>query len=399
MDSLRLSSITVVIASFIIQSCLGGIYAWSVYTPALIEHYGFTSAQLGLIFGLTISSFTISMVGGGRLLHVWSPRASSLACAVLFGGGYWLASFSDGDFWLLLLGAGVLSGAGIGLGYLSALTVCIHWHPAHKGLITGVAVAGFGGGSILIAFIAQTLIDAGVDVLTVLLIIGLGSAVLIALFALLLTMPPEANIIHKTSEADTVMHLLFTKTFAAMALGMFAGAFGGLLIIANLKPLGLYRGFSSNEAASAISVFAIGNISGRIAWGAIYDWIAWRAIPLSLLLLSAAAFVLHITSSYPAFLGSILLIGFSFGSCFVLYAAHIAAKYGSDYVNDLYPLVFLVYGASGVAGPWMGGQIYDMTNSYSSAILLCITIALPSAAASLFLLRKPSRHITNSLTH
>ena len=167
-------SITVVIASFIIQSCLGGIYAWSVYTPALIEHYNLTAAQLGLIFGLTITTFTIAMVGGGRLLTVWSPRSCSLACAALFGGGYWLASFSAGNFWVLLLGAGVMSGAGISLGYLSALTVCIQWHPAHKGLITGIAVAGFGGGSVIVSFFAQRLINSGIDVLSVLL--GMGAA-------------------------------------------------------------------------------------------------------------------------------------------------------------------------------------------------------------------------------
>ncbi|MBZ0254759.1 MFS transporter, partial [bacterium] len=112
------TSIIIVIASFIIQSCLGSIYAWSVYSPPLIDGYGMSAAQMGLIFGLTITTFTISMVGSGRLLNVWSPRACSLICAALFGVGYAVASFAAGNFWVLLLGAGILSGAGIGLGYL-----------------------------------------------------------------------------------------------------------------------------------------------------------------------------------------------------------------------------------------------------------------------------------------
>ncbi|MDP8244911.1 MAG: MFS transporter [Candidatus Hinthialibacter antarcticus] len=387
------TSINVVIASFIIQSCLGGIYAWSVYTPPLIEGYHLTAAQLGLIFGLTITSFTISMVGGGRLLTVWSPRACSLACAGLFGGGYWLASFSAGNFWLLLLGAGVMVGAGIGLGYLSAITVCIQWHPAYKGLITGVAVAGFGGGSIIVAFVAQRLIDGGMEVLNVLLAIGAASALLTALAACALRLPK----IKKQTEAQSLnqaplRQLVASPTFIAMSLGMFAGTFGGLLIIANLKPLGLYEGYTSAQSAFAISIFAVGNISGRVLWGAIYDRIGWTAIPLSLLLLGASSLALQLMFSYGAYLVCIALIGFSFGACFVLYAAHIAAQYGSGRVNDLYPIVFLVYGASGVAGPWIGGRIYDLTGSYANAIWLCLAVALPCALASAALLRREKHH-------
>ena len=176
-----------------------------------------------------------------------------------------------------------------------------------------------------------------------------------------------------------------------MSIGMFAGTFGGLLVIANLKPLGLYAGFTTSEAAFAISLFAVGNVSGRVLWGAIYDGIGWAAIPLSLLLMGFTSLALQLTASYYAYLTCIALIGFSFGSCFVLYAAHIAAVYGSKRVKDLYPVVFLVYGASGVVGPWIGGHIFDLTGSYASAIWLCFAVALPSALASAMLLTRDTR--------
>jgi len=133
------------LASVLIQLCLGGIYAWSGFVPQLNASYGISVAQTQLVFGVSIAMFTGAMVWSARLVEHRGPRVVASIGGVLFGLGYLTASFSGGHFPVLLLGIGVLAGIGTGFGYSCLLPNCMRWFPDHKGLVTGVAVAGFGG--------------------------------------------------------------------------------------------------------------------------------------------------------------------------------------------------------------------------------------------------------------
>lgn len=105
-------------AGVMIQIILGGIYAWSTLIVHLGETYGITKGQGGFIFGLCITTFTITMVFAGRFLVAHGPQLTAGIGSVLFSGGYLIASFSGGSYALLLLGLGVVTGAGIGFGYV-----------------------------------------------------------------------------------------------------------------------------------------------------------------------------------------------------------------------------------------------------------------------------------------
>ncbi|HMA62058.1 MAG TPA: MFS transporter, partial [bacterium] len=153
------------IAGIIIQTILGGIYAWSIFVPHLINNYGLSKGQCGTIFGVSIAVFTLAMTLAGRILSRRGPRFTASIGAVLFLVGYLIASFSGGSFIILLVGIGLFAGSGIGFGYVCPLSVGMQWFPKHKGFITGVAVAGFGGGAIILSSVASHFLNAGMNVL------------------------------------------------------------------------------------------------------------------------------------------------------------------------------------------------------------------------------------------
>ncbi len=368
--------ILVLPAAVLIQTCLGGVYAWSAFVPSLSTEYGLSAGRTQFIFGLTIASFTVAMVLAGRLMLKWGPRYVALLGGLLFACGHLISAASSGRFLWLLGGFGLVGGASIGFGYVAALTTGIQWFPKHKGLVTGVAVAGFGAGAVLLSMLTTLWLGSGWTVLEIFHAIGLAYGTAVCLGALLLFRPPNASEGTRVN-LGTGKYLLKDPLFRALAVGMFCGTFAGLLVIGNLKPIGMAGGLSPDAAAVAISFFAAGNALGRLTWGWIWDRLGYSTIPLSLLFLGVAVVVL-----LPARLASIafsvaaLLVGFGFGASFVLYAVQVASHYGAAEVGRVYPLLFLAYGVSGITGPPTGGLLYDLTRGYASAITASVIVVL-----------------------
>ncbi len=380
----------VLAASVVIQVCLGGLYAWSSFVPALRDSYGLSSAQTQLIFGLMIAVFTLATVPAGRLLERRGPRWLVLASGLLFAAGYLLASFSGGSFALLLVGIGVIAGIGTGLGYVCPLATGMRWFPDHKGLVTGLAVAGFGAGAVLLSNLAEILAARGADTLSIFRWIGIAYGVVIALAALAMRFPASGRL-SKAASVPTGRRLRRDPFFYGLLVGIFSGTFAGLLVIGNLKPIVLAGGIPPVHAALAISVFAAGNASGRIAWGWLSDRFGQRTVWLSLTFLALAVVVLGVgAQSIAGGLVAAFLVGFGFGACFIVYAAQVASRFGPERLGRVYPFVFLGYGAAGVVGPWVGGWLYDLTGSYDSALLLSLAVVVAGLAGSLWLLRQAS---------
>ncbi len=380
----------ILLCSILIQTCIGGLYAWSKFVPALKETHGLSTAQTQLIFGCLIAVFTTSMVLAGRLLNRISPRWIAGFGGILFGGGYWLAAQSGGNFTMLLLSVGMVSGVGTGFCYVCPLTMCAQWFPRHKGLVTGIAVAGFGGGAVLLSSLGEFFFNRGMDVLTIFQWVGLAYGLVIVVASLPLRVPTGA--VTKRSAIEFSI-LKRDSHFWGLALGMFAGTFAGLLVIGNLQPMIEDAGIHRKTATIAISAFAVGNAFGRVTWGWITDRLKAAAIPLSLGFLAAMVLVARFVMGSPAGAVAIsTLLGIGFGGCFVVYAARTASHYGADHLGSIYPLVFLAYGLSGLAGPSVGGWLFDRTQSYSDGLLLSFAILLVSIVGCHFLLRN-SAHV------
>lgn len=355
-------------AGVVMQTILGGIYAWSTFTPWLESSYALSKGQCGFIFGLTIAVFTLAMNVAGRVLTKKGPRFTASIGAVLFMCGYFFASFSNGNFWGLLLGLGVIAGTGIGFGYVCPLSVGMKWFPKKKGLVTGVAVAGFGGGAVILSSVAQHFLIEGMDVLEFFRWFASLTGIALLLSASFLSDPAPRKKTHRPRAGEEV----FCVPFAIITLGMFSGTFAGLLIVGNLTSFVLEAGLSASLAVTAVGIFSIGNAIGRVVWGQIFDYFTYKSIPLSLA--SFAIFSICLLSPLPTWLllTVVGLLGFCFGSNFVVYASAVSNIFGEESFPKLYPICFLAYGLAGSIGPGIGGYLADYTGSYRLALFISI---------------------------
>jgi MFS transporter, OFA family, oxalate/formate antiporter len=378
----------VLIASVLIQICLGGLYAWSVFVPSLRSEYGLSTAMTQIVFGVTLAVFTTTMVFAGRMQEKRGPRSALLIGGLLFGAGYLVAAMSAGSFPVLLIGIGVVGGVGIGFCYVCPLATCIKWFPESRGTITGLAVAGFGGGAIFLSSFAGVLLERGCSVLEIFRIIGLVYGGLILLLALFMRVPGSQECRERQCDTD-VRRLLGTSSFWYLAVGMFCGTFAGLMVIGNMGQMAATAGLSSKAAGIGLGALAVGNAAGRIGWGFVVDRIGRKAIPLSLLVsCGSTALLIPSGSREVVFAAIAAVVGFGFGACFVVYAAQVAERYGPGAVGSIYPMIFLFYGFSGIAGPFAGGALYDLTGSYTTSVIVAVSIAAIGLVATAVLARR-----------
>lgn len=268
----------------------------------------------------------------------------------------------------ILLGIGILTGIATGFGYWVALTTPVRWFPQKKGLITGIAAAGFGLGAVLMSDISEKILLNGKDVLQLFAIIGSSYGIIIFLVSnLIIEKSIEPNEV-EIKITEYLRHKLFKRLF----IGIFLGTFAGLLIIGNLKIIGGQGNISEHYLVVGVSLFALANFFGRLVWGFIADYIGANvSIFMALLVQSVAIFLLNIIAlSDFSYMLLAFLIGFGFGGNFVLFAKETAHIFGLSNLGIVYPYVFLGYAIAGIAGPFIGGFLYDISGAYFYAILL-----------------------------
>ncbi len=378
------------IASFFIMLCLGGIYAWSIIAAELMITFNFSSSQTQIVFGTVIAVFPTTMILAGKFEKRLGARLIAILSAVFVCFGYLLSAYSNGNFLIILIGIGIFTGIGTGFGYLIALSAPVKWFPRKKGLITGIAAAGFGLAAIVLSFIIEVLLRSGRNILDVFIIIGIAYGSVILVFANFISQPaaklPVKNI--------PVISYLKTPDFLRLLSGIFFGTFAGLLIIGSLKHIGAKHFISNHTLILGISVFAIANFSGRIVWGFISDYTgASISVFLALTFQAIAIFLLgYLPLENASYIFLSACIGFGFGSNFVLFAKETAQVYGLDNFGFVYPYVFMGYAIAGILGPLTGGALYDHFNNYTIAITVASIMSLSGAA--LFLtdhFRKPGQ--------
>ena len=140
----------VVVGAVLIQLALGAIYAWSVFTKKLTDPegvYHFTASETAWVFSAGLATFAIVMVIAGKWQARSGPRKVTISGGILLGLGYVLGGLFGSTFWPQLFFIGIVGGAGIGLAYVVPIAVGVKWFPDKKGMISGLAVAGFGFGA------------------------------------------------------------------------------------------------------------------------------------------------------------------------------------------------------------------------------------------------------------
>ncbi len=265
------------------QICLGGLYAWSSFVRLLVTGYDLTVSQTQIIFGLTVSVWTLSLIIAGKCLSRYGPKLTGTISGLLFGSGYLVASLSKGSFWVILLGIALLGGTGIGFGYICPLSTSGKWFPRKLGLLTGLSMASFGVGAVVLSTIANRLLTMGIDVLDIFKGLGFFYGFLIILVSRLLTFP------YKTQESRGLLRVssaIKTKAFWQLTVAFFCGTFAGITINGNLGPMGQTCGLTSGGVTLAVSLFAIGNTLGRLVWGYLHQQFGANTIGASLVFLA-----------------------------------------------------------------------------------------------------------------
>ena len=133
----------IAVAAVIMQICLGAVYGWSVFKIPLMRAHGWSETSVQLNFTLALAFLGLGTVVGGLWQDRVGPRLVATVAGVLYGLGFLVAAYgaSAGSLGLIYLGYGVLSGIGMGMGYITPVATLVKWFPDKRGLMTGVAVA------------------------------------------------------------------------------------------------------------------------------------------------------------------------------------------------------------------------------------------------------------------
>jgi OFA family oxalate/formate antiporter-like MFS transporter len=407
----------VVIGAILIQLCLGAIYAWSVFTPSLVEA-DWTKAQTQAVFAAGLALFAIVMVIAGRLLPKWGPRKLAFSGGIVLGLGYLLAGLFGGtNFIAIFIFVGIIGGSGIGLAYVVPIAVGMRWFPDKKGLITGLAVAGFGFGAMLWVKLAgawgNLIADLGLS--TTFTIYGIVFFVTVMIGGIWMVFPPEGWKPEgwtppeeaKDSKVTKVANLgsaqmLKTPQYYMILLTFAFGASAGLMSIGLMKlfPMqaltdaGFSQAAASGIAGTAMAVFfSLANGFGRIAWGAMSDKLGRRN---SIIIMMATQGIMVILFQWMAGTPALLylgatLIGFNFGGNFALFPTITADTFGAKFIGQNYGWVFLAYGIGGIFGPILGGKLGDLGN-FPLAFTICGILCL--VAAGIISMVKPPKTVT-----
>src|SRR6202047_2218075 len=179
----------IAIAGVFLQIALGAVYAWSVFRAPLAKQFGWSISEVTLSFTISIFVLGVASFFGGLWLNRKGPRIVALTGGALYGLGVFLASFSHNLSWLYL-SYGVIGGIGLGFSYIVPVAVLVRWFPDRRGLITGIAVGGFGAGALVTAPVATRLIQS-VGVLQTFTYLGIAFLVVTVAAGYFMQNPPE----------------------------------------------------------------------------------------------------------------------------------------------------------------------------------------------------------------
>ena len=417
----------VVVAALLIQLCLGALYAWSVFTPQLTLPlasggvFGFSKTQTQVIFSVSLAIFAIVMVVAGRMQAKYGPRMIALIGGLVFGAGYVLAGFFGKSFITQILFIGIIGGTGLGLTYVCPVAVGMKWFPDKKGLITGLAVAGFGFGAVIWVKLAGSwggLIES-MGVLKVFMLYGIIFAIAVAIGSIWMVNPPDgwkpAGWVppekSKKRGADgsrsfLPKEMLRTPQFYGLWVMFIFSSMAGLLVIGNMKLFGIEQlrqgGLSAIQASAvagtAMAVFySLANGLGRIIWGTISDKIGRK---LAIVIMSTIQGVMMLVfywmggSQYLLYLGA-AIIGFNYGGSFSLFPTMTADLFGTKNVGLNYGWVFTAYGVGGIFGPVMAGYIRDRWQNWLAAFIIS-GVACFVAAIIALTLKQPKQRLSEA---
>ncbi len=385
-----------VAAALLLQFSIGAVYAWSVFSKALQTAPPFELSKLeaSLPFEVTIGMIFIGTYIGGRIQDRRGPRIVALVGGVIYAIGVLLASFagSRDELWLLVLGYGVISGFGLGVAYIVPIAMLQKWFPDRRGLITGLAVGGFGFGAVLTSPVAQRLIDGNPDVPThAFRWLGIAYLVLSLIGASFFRNPPEGYAVPGYEPATTGRvvdsgkdyaqgEALRTPQWYLLAAILTLNVTAGIALISQAAASATdIAGYSVTAAATVVGVLAIFNGGGRIVWAAVSDYTGRMIAFASMLGLQGVCLLLlpH-AGNQVLFFALAAIVYLCYGGGFGTMPATAGDYFGVKNAGAIYGLMIIGWSLGGVIGPVIASALIGDDKQYSLAYTTLGVIAMVS---------------------
>src|SRR5512136_2025916 len=299
----------IAVAAIVMQLCLGTVYAWSVFKKPLMTAHGWGETATQVTFMICIGMIGIAAALGGTLVDKKGPKFVATIGGILFGIGTLLSGLADqlGSIWLLYIGFGFVAGLGNGFGYITPIATLIRWFPDKRGLVTGLAVMGFGAGAFFMGMIAPPMVIS-MGVAKTFYIWGAIFIVAVPLAAQLYKNPPKgwlpAGFTPKTTGVTAAQSFTFDEAVKTpqwwMLWGMlFLDVWAGLGLIFQLSPMAqdmLKKSITDPGqlalAGGAILAYAsIFNGLGRLFWAWTSDAIGRRNVFITMFISQAILYI------------------------------------------------------------------------------------------------------------
>ncbi len=403
----------ILVCAVLVQLAIGSVYAWSVFAKALQsdEAFGWSKSKAAVPFSVVIGMIFIGSYVGGRLQDARGPRLVAMTGGIIYAVGVILASFaqSPDSFWLLVVGYGVVGGFGLGMVYIVPIAMLQKWFPDKPGLITGLAVAGFGFGAVVTAPVGQALINQTPSVPTKAFFwLGIGYLVILLLCTSVFRNPavtpvagaPAAGAAdtddgkgdRKALARDfTQGEALHTAQWYLLTAILTMSVTAGISLIAVAAGTASdVAGYSTAAAAALVGVLGLFNGAGRIFWGWISDKIGKMPAFMGILGIQGICLLLipHVSNA-AAFGVLAALVYLCYGGGFGTMPSTAGKFFGVKNVGAIYGLMLIGWSIGGVVGPLLIASLIGSEKAYTLGFTVIGIITL--LALVLPLVTKPPR--------
>jgi len=372
----------IAVAAVIMQICLGAVYGWSVFVRPLMSAEGWALTDVSLTFTIAIAMLGVGTVIGGLWQDQAGPRLVASVAGILYGLGFLVSAWAISHRSLpgLYAGYGVLGGIGMGMGYICPVATVTKWFPDRRGLMTGVAVMGYGAGALVMSPVAARQIIA-MGLPATFTTLGIVYLVIVLATAQFYSNPPlgwqpagwrprTAVSREATARDYTVREAMRSWRFWLLWVMLFLSVSAGIMIISQASPMAQeIVGLSAVAASGIVGVISIFNALGRVFWAWVSDYLGRARVYFLLYAIDAAAFfLLPHADSQVTFTGLVAIIGLCYGGGFGVMPSFTADFFGSRYMGGIYGWILLAWGAGAIPSPILIAHVRENTGSYIPAI-------------------------------
>ena len=379
----------IAVAAIIMQLCLGTVYAWSVFKKPCILSFECAETAIQVTFMICIGMIGLSAAFGGALVDKKGPRFVATIGGLLFGIGTLLSGFAEQtkSLPLLYLGFGFIGGLGNGFGYVTPIATLIRWFPDKRGLVTGLAVMGFGAGAFFMGKIApQMIINMGVA--NTFYIWGVIFLILVTAAAQFYKNPPKGWLPAgftpspakgvSAAESFTFAEAKKTPQWWMLWGMLFLNVSAGIGLLSQLSPMAqdvLKKTISDPTAlalagGSILAYASIFNGLGRLFWAWISDSIGRKNVFIIMFITQAILYIVlpQIGSEFLFTLIACYLLA-CYGGGFATMPAFAADSFGPTYIGRVYGIMLTAWGVAGVVGPFVFAEVKGIA-LYVAAVFL-----------------------------